>query len=139
MSALRFQIGGDEHDYARVEVTGANGDGWLPSRIAVRAGAFHGEFPADLDVWAFSRFAGQVRELHKTLKGTAVFSTYEQQLELVLVGDGLGHISVNAEAMDYAGTGNKLIFCLGIDQTHLPALLKDLESIVTEYPPAPDR
>jgi hypothetical protein len=134
MSVLRFQIGGDEHEFLRVEVKAANGDGWLPSRIAVCAGAFHGEFPGDLDVWAFSRFADQVRELHKTLKGTAVFSTYEGQLELALVGDGLGHISVNGEAMDFAGTGNKLVFRLGIDQTQLPALLKDLESIVAEYP-----
>ncbi len=139
MSVLRFQIGGSEHEFVRVDVTGTNGDCWLPSRVAVRAGAFQGEFPRDLDVWAFSRFADQVRELHRTLKGTAVFSTYERQLELVLLGDGLGHVSVNAEAMDCAGTGNKLVFCLSIDQTHLPALLKYLELIVAEYPPGPNR
>lgn len=133
--SLRFQIGGTEHEFARVEVRGANGDGWLPSLVEVSAGAFRGAFPSDLDCWAFARFAREVRELHKTLKGTATFSTYEKQLELSLVGDGLGHIQVRAEAMDYAGTGNKLIFRLDIDQTELPPLMKDLDAIADAYPP----
>jgi hypothetical protein len=132
---LRFQVGVNGHEYARVEVTGANGDGWLPSRVTVSAGGFRGEFPSDLDSWAFVRFAQEVRDLHTTLKGAATFSTYEKQLELALVGDGLGHITVTAEAMDYAGTGNKLIFRLDIDQTELPLLMKELDAIVAAYPP----
>lgn len=135
MSLLHFQIGGTEHEFARVEVLGSNGDGWLPSRVTVRAGSFHGEFPSDLDVWAFARFAAELRTLYESLKGSASFSSYEKQLELTLVGDGLGHVRVKGEAMDYAGTGNKLTFHLEIDQTELPALLRDLGAISAAYPP----
>ena len=133
--SLQFHIGGSENEYADVEVVGSNSDGWLPSRIEVSAGAFRGGFPSDLDCWAFERFAREVRELYKTLKGTATFSTYEGQLELSLVGDGLGHVEVKAQAMDYAGTGNKLAFRLHLDQTELPTLMKDLDAIVATYPP----
>jgi hypothetical protein len=135
MVSLQFQIGGDEHEYARVQVIRANSDGWLPSLISVQAGGFHGEFSSDLDSWAFARFVQEVRDLHRTLKGTATFTTYEKQLELALVGDGLGHVEVKAEAMDYAGTGNKLVFRLHIDQTELPTLMRDLDAIVAAYPP----
>lgn len=78
--SLGFRIGGREHEYARVEVIGADGDGWLPSRIEVRAGGFQGTFPCDLDRGAFARFAREVRDMHRTLKGTAAFTTYEGQL-----------------------------------------------------------
>jgi hypothetical protein len=135
MTALRVQIGENESEFARIEVTGANGDGWLPSQVTVRAGAFQGEFHSDLDCWAFARFATELRDLHKILKGSATFSTYERQLEMTLTGDGLGHIHIKAEAMDYAGTGNKLMFRLDIDQTYLPKILGELDAIVAAYPP----
>jgi len=135
MSTLKFQIGGTEHEFVRVDIVGSNGDGWLPSRITVRVGSFLGEFPSDLDVWAFARFATELRTLYESLKGTASFTTYERQLELALVGDGMGHVQVRGEAMDYAGTGNKLIFRLAIDQTEIPALLRDLTAISAAYPP----
>ena len=133
--SLRFKIGGEEHEYACALIEGANSDGWLPSKVEVRAGAFSGEYPCYLDTWAFARFSREVRDLYETLKGTATFTTYEGQLEIVLVGDGLGHVDVKVQAMDYAGTGNKLSIRLGIDQTSLPSLIKELDSIVAAYPP----
>jgi hypothetical protein len=136
MATLRFQVGSTEHEFARIEVVRSNGDGWLPSQITVRVGAFHGEFPSNLDVWAFSRFASELKMLYESLKGTASFSSYDGQLELTLTGDGLGHVMVTGEAMDYAGIGNKLTFRLAtLDQTELPALLRDLNAISTTYPP----
>ena len=132
---LQFQIGGTEHEFVRVDVVGSNGDGWLPSKISLSVGSFRGEFAADLDVWAFARFEKELRTLYESLKGTASFSTYEQQLELRLVGDGMGHVHVDGEAMDYAGTGNKLKFHLAIDQTAIPALLGDLAAISAVHPP----
>ena len=133
--ALRFHIGGDEHEYVRAEVEGANSDGWLPSLVRVQAGAFKGEYPCYLDIWGFARFSQEVKDLYENLNGTATFTTYEGQLEIVMVGDGLGHISVKVQAVDYAGTGNKLSFQLGIDQTNLPSLMTELNLIVDAYPP----
>ena len=133
--SLRFQIGGSEHEYIRVEVLGSTTDGLVQSRIEISAGAFRGEYLSDLDCWAFSCFARELRDLHKVLLGTATFTTIERQLELSFVGDGLEHIQVQAEAMDYTGTGNKLIFRLEVDQTELLPLLRDLDAVVATYPP----
>ena len=76
----------------------------------------------------------ELRELHRTLKGNARFSSYEGQIELALVGDGLGHVAVHGEAMDIAGTGNMLRFHFEIDQTEPQPLLHDLEAIVARHP-----
>jgi len=134
MATLSFKVGGTEHEFALIEVVGDRGDGWLPARVTVKAGVFSGQYTCDLDGGAFSRFASELRELHRTLKGTAEFSSYEEQIELSLVGDGLGHVAVKGEAMDIAGTGNMLRFHLEIDQTELQPLLRDLEAIAARHP-----
>lgn len=110
MTSLRFQIGGVDEEFVRIEVIASNGDGWLPSHITIRTGGFHGNFSADLDSWGFARFATELKSLYADLKRSATFTTYERQLELTIVGDGIGHMRLHGEAMDYAGTGNKLIF-----------------------------
>ena len=135
MAVVGFKVGGAEHEYVRVEVLGANGDGWLPSNVAVRVGAYTADYPSDLDCWAFSRFHDELQSLYQRLVGTATFSTYERQLELTLTGDGLGHMAVAGVAMDSAGTGHRLTFRLQIDQTDLPRLISEVDEVVTRYPP----
>ncbi len=92
MATLSFKVGRGEHEFALIEVVGDRGDGWLPARVTVKAGGFSGQYTCDLDGGAFSRFASELRELHRTLKGTASFTSYEKQIELSLVGDGLATV-----------------------------------------------
>jgi hypothetical protein len=134
MTALRFKIGGREHEFVQVEVVGDRANGWLPARVSIRVGGFNAEYICDLDGGAFSRFASELRELHRTLKGVARFSSYEEQIELSMVGDGRGHITVTGEAMDVAVTGNALTFRLEVDQTELPQLIGDVDAIATAHP-----
>jgi len=134
MATLSFKVGRGEHEFALVEVVGDRGDGWLPALVTIRAGGFSGQYPCNLDCGAFSRFAKELRELARTLKGSATFSSYEEQFELSLVGDGLGHVAAKGEAMDFAGTGNLLRFHLEMDQTELQPLIRDLDAITARHP-----
>lgn len=131
---LAFQIGGDTQDSVRVDILQDNEDGWLSARVTVNAGEFRGSYPASFNSWAFSDFASQLEKLHRTVSGSAVFTSYERQLELELSCNAVGHIVILGEAMDYAGTGNKLIFRLHIDQSYVPSILGDLRKALEEYP-----
>jgi hypothetical protein len=67
--------------------------------------------------------------------GSASFTSYEAQLELVLACGALGHVQLRGEARDVAGMGNKLLFGLEVDQTYVPAIIDSLQSALKRYPP----
>jgi len=58
----------------------------------------------------------------------------EQWLTLSIVGDGIGHFSVDCTACDQPGMGNTLRFKLAFDQTELPAMLRDLDELIRLFP-----
>jgi hypothetical protein len=134
MPVLTLQVGARENECATVQVLNSTGDGWLRSHVSLKVGAFSAEYPCMLDGGAFQRFEHQLRELHRALKGKAEFSSYEGQFDLELTGDGMGHILVRGEAMDVAGIGNTLKFQLELDQTDLPAMLRQVAAIVATHP-----
>ena len=72
--------------------------------------------------------------LENNLAGTAEFSTMESQIELLLRGDGIGHVSVEGTVFDQAGVGNKLSFRLEIDQTYLPQIVRSLDDVLQRFP-----
>ena len=131
---IAFQIGGKEADFVRVTITCDNEDGWLSADVKIAVGNFRGDYAAFFNTFAFSEFASQLAVLDRTLSGSAKFTSLEGQLELALKCDALGHISVHGEAMDNAGTGNKLLFDLNIDQTHLSETLNSLKATLKKYP-----
>jgi len=56
------------------------------------------------------------------------------QVEIKIVGDGIGHLHAECEVMDYAGTGNKLELEINFDQTHIPKIINQLEKITNRSP-----
>jgi hypothetical protein len=136
-NVIAFHIGGDESDFARVSITRDNEDGWLSADVDIAVGRFRGSYPADFDTFAFSEFSKQLAVLYKTLSGSAEFTSLESQLERKLKCDALGHISVRGEARDVAGIGNKLLFDLEIDQTHVPQILNSLKATLKKHPVRP--
>lgn len=132
-----FAIGAEEHERVSVDVISSHMDAelrWLNAQVAVHAGGFSGEFVTDFLARDVSLFLNQLRELYRTLKGAAQFTTWEKQIELKLEGNGRGAISVIGEAMDIAGTGNLLRFRLEVDQTYLPKVIADLETVCAAHP-----
>lgn len=131
---IAFQIGGKVADFVRATIIGDNKDGWLSAEVDIAVGRFRGNYPAYFDTYAFSEFAKQLSVLDRTVSGSAKFTSLEGQLELTLKCDALGHICVDGAAMDIAGTGNKLLFEIVIDQTHLTGILDSLKATLKKHP-----
>jgi len=49
--------------------------------------------------------------------------------------DWRGHFVGKGEAQDGAGTGNKLLFDLDIEQTRIPPCLEELRAFLAAYEP----
>lgn len=107
---------------------------WLLVDVDIDVGGFRGRFQASLRVDEFERFLAEVRDLQGDLEGTARFEAMEDWLEIVLRGDGLGHIGVEGMARDEPGRGNTLTFRLATDQTFLPPLIAELADVLAEFP-----
>jgi hypothetical protein len=133
-----FAIGDDVHERLTIDVTSGYKDAdlqWLVASVAIHNGGFTGAFSTTFLALDVSRFLGEVRQLYATLNGHAQFTTWEKQIEIRLEGNGRGQIAVTGEAMDVAGTGNRLRFRIDTDQTYLPTLISQLETVCATYPP----
>lgn len=131
---LAFHIGGEDAEYVRVSILRDNRDGWFSADVDVVVGGFRGSYSADFNSWAFSDFQNQLETMNREVSGSAKFTSYEAQLELVLECDVKGHIRLRGEAVDYAGTGNKLVFRLEVDQTYVPAIISSLQAALRQLP-----
>ena len=107
---------------------------WVKGFVNVKAGGFSGEFKADFMTVDFESFKTELIKLYENLNGIATFNTLESQVEIKIIGDGIGHLSAECEVTDYAGMGNKLQFKINFDQTHIPKILKQLEKIINRFP-----
>ena len=101
-------------------------EGWFDTEIEVRCDGWRGKFGASFMQGELSHFARELRVLHEQLKGEAILSPLEPNLELSVVGDGKGHIEVKGTARNNFHTGTQLSFRLDLDQTYLPAIAKAL-------------
>ena len=107
---------------------------WIVCEVEIAAGGFRGGFRADLRGEEFLGFLNETAELSRTLEGAASLTSMEGQIALTLTGDGKGLVRVAGEAVDVAGTGNRLQFGFGIDQTCLPEIARSLEYLLAAFP-----
>ena len=135
-----FRIGGNDSEYLDVKITGRTHpaqdywDGnWVNAEIEIDAGGFRGRYGAYLRVEELKSFRDAVARLYSADSKEAKFETMEEQLSIDIVGDGLGHFSADCEALDRAGSGNRLVFSLSFDQTEIPQILKGLDALTREY------
>ncbi len=136
-----FEIS-ESGNFIRIDLIGLNhpnaeldwDKNWVKGFVKVKAGVFLGEFKADFMTTDFVSFKIELAKLYDNLNGIATFNTLESQVEIKIVGDGIGHLKAECEVMDYAGTGNKLEFEIDFDQTHIPKILNQLEKITDIFP-----
>ncbi|HZR21695.1 MAG TPA: hypothetical protein VFE51_30715 [Verrucomicrobiae bacterium] len=139
---MKFSLGQSQNErieidvlrYERLAVGEYYDDNWLSAQIRVRAGAFSGQVEAALLASELVAFLSSLEALHATLRGSAEFSTLEEQLHLVLVGDGRGHIALTGDIADQPGIGNRLHFALQFDQSGLAASIRELEKVTSQFP-----
>ena len=142
ITRMTFSFGQSEQErievdvvrYERTPVGEYHDDNWLTSQIRVRAGGFRGKVDVSILTDELATFLTQLHALHGTLRGTAEFSTLEEQVHLRLTGDGKGHIELVGEVADQPGIGNRLRFTLQFDQPQLGASVRELERVTSEFP-----
>jgi len=107
---------------------------WIIATITIAAGAFRGDYEAQLRAEEFVRFRDELRPLHEKLAGRAKFDTMEEWLSIEVEGDGKGHFHADCVAVDLPGTGNRLAFGIDFDQTDLPEILGGLDAMIEAFP-----
>lgn len=107
---------------------------WITTTVKVIGGNFSGEYEAMFMTIDYEKFKQELRLLYDNLKGVANFSGLEGQLELKIIGDGLGHFEVNVKACDQPGYGGQLTFTMTFDQTLIKGIGEQLERITKKFP-----
>jgi len=139
---MTFSFGESQHERLEVDVLRYErslvgeyyDDNWLTVRICVSAGGFRGATDAAILTDELARFLTHLRALHQTLGGEAQFTTLEEQLHVVLSGDGKGHIELVGDLADQPGIGNRLHFTLRFDQSQFAASIRELEGVISHFP-----
>jgi hypothetical protein len=108
---------------------------WIDCEIELEVGAFRGAFRADLRSEEFQTLMEQMAGLSLSADdGTASFTTMEGQLAFTLTGDGSEQIRIGGEAIDAAGTGNRLQFAFILERSALADIGRSLEHLLTAFP-----
>lgn len=108
---------------------------WIKVNIEIKVGSFTGNFLCDFMTFDFESFYNQFVLLYDDLNGSLEFSNLENNLELKIKGDGIGHFKLMGLAYDgYMYGENKLSFRFDFDQTQIKEIEKGLYQIIKMYP-----
>jgi hypothetical protein len=140
--AITIEVGGDDRDRISLSILGRSHPGatdywdgnWVRTSVDASVGGFTAAFGADLRTDEFDRFRSALQALYEQLDGEAVFETLEGCVTLRFVGDGHGHVRVEAELLDRPGIGNRLRCELQLDQTYLPPIIESLDDVARRWP-----
>lgn len=140
---LTVIVGREETERVALEVLGRERpneddfwDGnWLVVDVHIQAGGFIGHAVANLRAEEFRRFREGLEAAYNAVSGVATFETMEGWLTLTVNCERTGKVTIQGDATDRAGTGNRLHFSLpDMDQTDLPALIDQLVECERAYP-----
>ena len=107
---------------------------WLKARIKIKTRSFSGYYSASLQTIDFREFKKGLEGIYRTLNGAAQFYSMEEWLTIILNGDGIGHFVGDIIACDFPPSGSKLRFELQIDQTEIPGIVNQINSILEIFP-----
>jgi hypothetical protein len=106
---------------------------WIPARIEITAGGFRGSDHASLLREDFPDFRDALFSLHSFASNEGQFRTIENQLRINIRGDRRGNFAADCVARDTTD-GNCLEFKLRFDQTDIPRMMTELDTIIEAYP-----
>ena len=110
-------------------------EGWLESIVGFDNDGFAVRFQISLMLNDLYPFLSQLELLNDSLKGRAVLSTIEHNVNLIFSTDGLGHISINGTLRHPNNYDLKMSFVIQTDQTLLPSLISECNQILEHYRP----
>jgi len=120
--------------YEREESRDYYDNNWINSIVFIKCGQFQGEFSAQFMTEDFERFKQELKSLYTDLASPAHFTTIEEQLELIVTGDGRGHIEMQITACDKVADGAELQYTMSFDQTILKPVIEQLQIITKKFP-----
>jgi len=112
---------------------------WFDAKISVKGGSFTGEFNAYMQAGEFVNFRQELQILYDTLIGKASFKSLENQVDIQIIGDGIGHLSATCKVKDSEGEeltiseSSFLSFKIEFDQTHVPKIMNQLKDIELRF------
>lgn len=107
---------------------------WIKTKIEIKAGVFTGKYLGEFMTHDFVNFKKELQHLYANLNSSATFDGLEGYLKLTIKGDDLGHLDLTCIATDKPVDGNELVSHLILDQTYIPALLRQLDEIIKAFP-----
>jgi hypothetical protein len=102
---------------------------FIYTEVEVRCQGFSARTGGPFFAEGFSKLAGELDEILRTLKGSARAATLEEQLDMTFTGDGRGHVTVEGVAVSDPARTARLSFKFEIDQTYLPDVVAALRKV----------
>lgn len=126
------RIGSEGGDHVSITPVRRDSGGWPGADIEVRCDGWTGSALWRFHTGELAQFAREIRTLYRRLEGTAALHPLEPNVELDLIGDGKGRITVEGEARNDFASGTRLVFRFDIDQTYLIGIAEALERLDEE-------
>jgi len=78
-------------------------------------------------------FFENLKICNKNLSGSTKYISYEENLEIFVSYDNLGHVKINGSFHSHSFLNNKLIFELISDQSYISETLNNFQPIINKY------
>ncbi|MEZ5998813.1 MAG: hypothetical protein R3B98_08985 [Hyphomonas sp.] len=113
------------------EITGPHPYDFGTYVVEVVNGEFSGKARCYLNRNDFITLRDALSAMHRELKGSYSFEPIEGQLVFQVTIDKFGHLHLEGELFETAGDwSNSIKFTIGLDQTHLPDMIRSLDSLL---------
>jgi len=112
-----------------------DGEGWLKAMVCFNDYGFSAIFEISLMLNDLYAFVDQLKPFQNSLTGTASFSNIEDNINVTLSSDGLGHVEINGMLQHTHDPDLKMLFVIKSDQTFLPELITECDQILQHYQP----
>lgn len=103
------------------------------SYIEILSGTYSAKGELYISTGNFYDFFVKLKECYEKLTGEAKLESYEENLKLSIVFDGLGHARIKGTYHEYFQDNNKLEFDLKSDQTYIWQSVSMLEDMHSKY------
>jgi hypothetical protein len=99
----------------------------LEHRVDVLAGPFQGTITAIAHENPYRRFHEQLADLYRTLSGEARLGSSYENLDMIVSGDGQGHVTIVVAVSADRLRPIKLELTIVVDQTQLRQIIDQIE------------
>ena len=104
---------------------------WLEVQVTAQTNWFRAGFRESIMPWELAAFRRDLQKMHTELKGEAGWKAVENFIDLKAVMDKMGHIRWSVELIHISDSMDTLYFGMDSDQSYLPALLDQIDAILT--------